>query len=160
MALIALVALGGFVSQKILAAGPGTNTPGRVHLVIDFGKQSKIAPIDRWVEGFNGTGWTLIQKAGLSVEGTADYPTSFVCRIAAWPPASTYSCEQTPNPAIGYWKYFVTNPSIGSGWIASGIGAAGHKPICGGAEGWLWVTSTTPETAVPAITPKTEKCSG
>lgn len=161
-ALIALVAIGGALGLRGLgsiqtpATSPTYSTGGSVQLVIDFGSDSGRPTEEMRVASYAGTGWGLFAAAGVAVEGTADYPNSFACRIAEWPSEATENCAGTPNPAVGYWKYFVTNPEIGSGWIASGVGAAGRTLSCGGSDGWLWVTPLTPASAVPSIAPANE----
>ena len=147
----------------------GSESTGAVQLVIDFGSDSGKSTIESTVPNFRGTGWQLLTRAGLKVQGTDEYPNSFVCRINDWPEATEQNCRDTPTYSEGSWKYFIADKKLGTGWIASGIGAAAHKTGCGKAEAWLWVgpeqtalgNASTPDTATalsPAIRPKFYPC--
>ena len=169
LGLIALVVIGWFLSGlNSTEAGPvyppGSLTPakqGKVTLVVDFGAGSGVAPIIREVEKFGGTGWDLFDAAGVSVEGTAEFPTGFVCRIAEYPSVDKQDCLDTPEFSEGSWAYFVTNSEMGSGWIMSGAGAGTHRPECGGYEGWLWVApGESSGQKVPSVEPNPEACGG
>lgn len=138
-----------------------SNSTGAVTLVVDFGPESGLEPIIRKVEKFSGTGWELFAAAGVRVEGTAEFPTGFVCRIADVPASSDQDCLDTPKFSEGSWAYFVTNSELGSGWLLSGAGAATHRPECGGFEGWLWVEpGQSSGQQVPGVEPNPEPCKG
>ena len=125
------------------------SNPG-VSLVIDFGAESGLTPLIKCVRGFNlpsGSvsnqlnGWQLFAKAGVAVAGTADFAVGFVCRLAGYPSVADQPCTSTPTYSQGHWAYFYAQAgqaSLGQ-WAFSGAGAAMHKPVCGGAEGWLFV---------------------
>lgn len=151
-----LVLLGGVVGLRLVFESG--STAKTVTLVVDFGNNPGWDQRIVEVEDFDGTGWDLLEESGLTVEGTAEYPSAFVCRIEGWPRESVQDCVNMPTPQSGYWKYFVASASTGGGWIASGIGAAGHRPECGSAEGWLWVTESTPANAKPAVDPEVFEC--
>ncbi len=130
-----------------------------VQLVVDFGQESGREPLNKRVADFAGTGWQLIEAAGLKAEGTGDYPTGFVCRLEGWPSQDQQDCVDTPTPAEGTWGYFVTNPEIGTGWIVSGIGSNMHKPKCGQAEAWVWVPPGKSVSDVrPSVEPEIFEC--
>ncbi len=140
----------------------GANAAGNsVQLVVDFGSESGRDVISKRVENFSGTGWQLIEAAGLKAEGTGDYATGFVCRLEGWPSETQQDCVDTPTPAEGTWGYFVTNPEIGPGWIVSGIGSNMHKPKCGQAEAWVWLPPGKEiSDARPSVEPEILKCDG
>lgn len=156
IALVSLVGIGGVIGVR--SATAPAESSGAVHLVVDFGAGSAKEVLDKKVENFAGTGWQLLIAAGLKVQGTADYPNSFVCRINGWPSPSKESCSGTPSPTVGYWKYFIATSSLGGSWIASGTGAAGHKTECGSAEGWLWVTPESASDSKPRVKPEVQRC--
>ena len=141
--LLALVFLGGIWSSFSAPRNLLDETPKdkSVTLVVDYGQQS-----NRELQTFelNGLissirGWELFKAARLPVEGTAQYPNGFVCRINGWPTKAEQDCQDTPSFREGHWAYYVTSSSLGSGWMLSGQGAAMHTPDCGGYEGWSWV---------------------
>jgi len=130
-------------------------------LVIDFGDAPNHRILVRKLNDLppSITGWELFKSAGVSVQGTDQYPTGFVCRIADWPTAANQNCHDTPTYAQGHWAYFVTNKNLGDGWVLSGQGAAMHHPECGGYEGWLWISPKNPAIpAAPRIYPKITEC--
>jgi len=136
---LALISLATLAPSSPVSANPHISKS--VTLVVDFGKASglktKVASLPDVPE--RATGWELFGLAGLKVQGTEQFPSGFVCRIAAWPPAKKQDCADTPSFKEGHWAYFVTNFQLGKGWIFSGQGAASHIPDCGGYEGWSWV---------------------
>ncbi|MEY3908471.1 MAG: hypothetical protein RLZZ90_378 [Actinomycetota bacterium] len=171
LGLIALVVIGGFFSGlNFQNAGPeadprmaqeGSPDTGPVTLVVDFGPESGLEPIIRRVESFGGTGWELFAAAGVSVEGTAEFPTGFICRIAEHPEREKQDCLDTPQFSEGSWAYFVTNSKLGSGWLLSGAGASTHQPECGGYEGWLWVApGQSSGQKLPSVEARPESCKG
>lgn len=143
--LIALVAIGavwsGLADAKPLAAVTAGGSLKSATLVIDYGTKSNrpIASFDLMDLPTGASGWDLFQAAGIAVQGTDQFPSGFVCRIDGWPNKSLQDCADTPAFDEGHWAYYVTNSSIGSGWVWSGQGAATHIPGCGGYEGWSWV---------------------
>ena len=151
------VAPGG-VAPAVVSPGSGS-AAGSVQLIVDFGAASGKPTFVKSVDGFDGTGWQLLEAAGLMVQGTDDYPKSFVCRIAGWPTEASQDCADTPTYAEGSWKYFVASPELGSGWIVSGLGVAGHRSSCGQAEAWVWVAGGEDSTTVvPRVKPTVFKC--
>lgn len=163
VALIALVAVGGLIAalnsgRKLPDATEGA-AGGSVQLVVDFGAASGLRTIDVRVPNFAGSGWQLLEQAGFDVEGTADYPNSFVCRLDGWPTRQMESCGSGASGRNGHWAYWVTNPSLGDGWILSGVGAAAHHPECGQAEAWVWVPAGLDSSAVkPRVAAKVFEC--
>lgn len=161
--LIGLVALSviGWAVSALPAEQPDTSQGGTVTLVVDFGSSSGLEPLIRKVEKFQGTGWELFAAAGVPVEGTAEFPTGFVCRIAELPAPVSQDCLDTPKFSEGSWAYFVTNSELGAGWLLSGAGAATHRPECGGFEGWLWVEpGESSGQQVPSVDANPETCKG
>ena len=139
VAAVALITLAIVAPSSPVEANPPISKS--VTLVIDYGKASalktKVANLTDVPE--KASGWDLFGLAGMKVQGTQQYPTGFVCRIAAWPPAKKQDCADTPTFKEGHWAYFVSNFQMSKGWILSGQGAASHIPDCGGYEGWSWV---------------------
>ena len=165
IALIALVAVGGLMAaidaKRSVSNSLPTTGKGFVQLVVEFGEASKMRKIDIQVTDFAGTGWQLLERAGVEVEGTADYPTSFVCRIDGWPTRQMESCHDGSYGRIGHWAYWVTNAELGDGWILSGIGSAAHRSECGQSEAWVWVPSGKSSNQIKPQTPiQVAQCNG
>ncbi len=149
ISLIAVVAVGGLVVPN-LQNGPTKNNSNQnistngactkqgTTLIVDFGKESNLAPIQKCVVANELSGWQFLQHAGLQVAGTSEYPNSFVCRINDWPSQKVEDCAGTPGLVGGSWVYFYSKPGS-SGWLRSPVGAATRKPLCGEVEGWLFV---------------------
>ena len=158
--LIGLVAVGGVWSGVQPQSGEPESTGLKTAtLVIDFGsaagKQSKIVELSDVPA--SETGWDLLVRSGIDVEGTSQYPTGFVCRLDGWPTAELEDCDETPSYADGHWAYYVTSRDLGGDWILSGQGAAAHVVECGGFEGWKWVGPREISTP-PAISPEIREC--
>ena len=152
---------GDVVANRSVNASDGSCRASGVTLVVDYGNQSGRPTDVVCVTGFGSSasdsGWNLFAAAGLSVTGTTDYPTGFVCRIDGYPSANDASCTSTSNLGAGRWVYF--KAADASGWQYSHIGAAMDKPACGNWEGWRYVEDGNPATSVPRISPKPFKCS-
>ena len=167
-ALVAILAIG--LSGCTLSAGAPAQSPvsannsaskNYVTLVIDFGKDSGRDLIVRNnIEVPAATkSWQLFDASNIKVEGTADNPAAFVCRIEGWPTAAEQDCKDTPTYAEGNWAYFITNPNLGPGWLLSPIGAAGHTTVCGGYEAWVWVQpNQSANESLPRFEPKPRGC--
>ena len=142
------------VSTVSISQGACTGTTQGVSEFIDFGGNN---PSKQYCAlGFTGTGWQLL-SAATQVEGTAQYPVGFVCRIAGWPAPAKQDCQNTPTYADGSWVYFLSNDH--GGWSFSGIGSTMHKPECGTSEAWLWVAGgDDPTLALPTSKPSVFKC--
>jgi hypothetical protein len=171
VALVALVAIGGLIStipsgqqstkelSKFESHQGQCNNENGVSLVIDFGISSKREPQSVCVKDFKGTGWQLFAAANISVAGTDEFPTGFVCRIADWPSTSVQPCTSTPTAAQGTWAYFVASADTGPNWLFSGQGAAMHKPKCGAVEGWRFVEpGEVGSQSLPRLAPATFGC--
>lgn len=168
VSLIALVAIGGvftavanpmFLPRELSAKQTGACVDSGVTLVIDFGAASEKETVETCVKNFSGTGWALFKAAGFQVEGTSEYPQSFVCRIADWPTHENQDCSNTPSFTDGSWKYFHADLATGNGWVTSGTGAAMHSPACGSFEGWLFVSGDAQQSSrFPRIDPAPFKC--
>ena len=169
LGLIALVVIGWFFSGLGLqnagsdanptSAQQSSKSTGSATLVVDFGPESGLDPIIRKVDNFGGTGWELFAAAGVAVEGTAEFPMGFICRIAEYPEREKQDCLDTPKFSEGSWAYFVTDSKLGSGWLLSGAGAATHRPECGGYEGWLWVgAGESSGQQLPSVKPDLKPC--
>ena len=163
VALIAFVAVGGLITaldsgRKAQDAADGADG-GSVQLVVDFGASSELRTIDVRVPNFAGSGWQLLEQAGVEVEGTADYPKSFVCRLDGWPTRQMESCDSAPSVRNGHWAYWVTNPALSDGWVLSGVGAAAYVAQCGQAEAWVWVPPGLDSAKVrPRVAAQTFEC--
>jgi len=171
--LLVLVAVGWLLGARINGFSFGGATAGQsygsgdvsgkgsVELLVDFGTASGREPLVKHVHDFAGTGWQLFGAAGLDVQGTADYPSSFVCRIEGWPDAAQQDCGSAPGPSQGHWAYFVTSAKLPGHWLISGVGAAGHRPECGQAEAWVWVLpGKQPNEVQPSLAPEVGSCRG
>ena len=142
MPLLALV-----VTLAILAPSPTSEARAEnsiaktVTVVVDFGKKSGRATrvISLSNVSTSANGWALLSQTKLKIEGTQQYPTGFVCRIAGWPTSKQQDCADTPTYKEGHWAYYVTSFSRGGGWLLSGQGAGSHIPDCAGYEGWSWI---------------------
>jgi hypothetical protein len=164
ISLIVLVAVGAAVNQFTGSALFSSQVSGggqkSVTLVIDFGpdsgRQTVVKNID--LMPADTTGWGVFAKAGISIQGTNQYPTGFVCRIDGWPTVEMQNCESTPLSTQGHWAYFVTNTKLGQGWLMSGQGAAMHKPDCGSFEGWRWVAPADDSSSQPRVAPALVSC--
>lgn len=142
MALVAIGALwSGLMESGLIGPAAAGGSQKKVTLVIDYGTKSNRPMQTFELKNLPGDikGWDLFKSANLSVRGTDPFPSGFVCRIDGWPNKAQQDCADTPNFAEGHWAYYVTNSSLGSGWLLSGQGAATHIPECAGYEGWSWV---------------------
>lgn len=130
-----------------------------VTLVVDFGSGSGKETLAECAENFEGNGWDLLEQSGLVVEGTAQYPDAFVCRIEGWPSTTNQDCLDTPTYEEGSWVYFKTLEN--GAWVRSGQGAADPANVlkCGSAEGWVFITAATPEQEQqPSVNPPKLEC--
>lgn len=145
ISLVSLVTLGAawpaLVDSGLIGPYPAGGNQKSVTLVVDYGVDSKrrVQYFDLMNLSNDVTGWDLFKKAQLTVQGTDQFSTGFVCRVAGWPKPKNQDCSDTPTYSEGHWAYYVTNSSLGSGWLLSGQGAATHKPECAGYEGWSWI---------------------
>ena len=170
--LIALVAIGGIWSALASGSNRAKPVPSSSAetqstqgisgtMVIDFGERSDREVIVRDYTDVptEKSSWDLFAASALKVEGTSNYPTGFVCRIEGWPSVQKQDCIDTPTYAEGTWAYFVTNPSLGDGWVMSGQGASMHKPVCGGYEAWVWIEGGSGDSKrLPNYTPTPRSC--
>lgn len=110
--------------------------------------------------GSSTSGVEALQAAGLTVTGTAQYGTNFVCRIAGRPgPEEELAvqgdegyqedCNGTPpeNARWGYWQ-----ARNGGSWRYSQTGAGTSSTTAGGFEGWRFLMNG--DSSVPAAKPK------
>lgn len=165
IALVAFVAIGSMVStipsetSKSTAEfveGQCSDQQG-VSLVVDFGTSSERKALELCAVDFNSTGWDVFNAVDLEVEGTSEYPTGFVCRLAGWPSVEKQPCGKTPTAAQGSWAYF--SAAEDKGWQFSGQGAAMRKPACGTVEGWRFVEAgEVASQSWPRVDPKTSSC--
>ena len=173
--LVCLVAAGGLLTvlpeSKDPVSNPGQNHEAKaceagsgVTVVVDFGTSKP--PLVSCALGFSGTGWQALEAAAITVEGTAQFPVGFVCRLAGWPEPKKQSCADTPNYQEGHWAYYYANPGKTPGaagnaadWQISGIGAAMRKPACGSFEGWRFLlVGESTQSARPRVAPKPTVC--
>lgn len=163
--LVGLVAAGSLVSNAPTPAStkaPESSnqacTKSGITLVIDFGDENK--PVENYcVQNFSGSGWQLFEAAKVLVEGTAEYPQSFVCRIQGVPAKQTEDCLSTPGFATGTWVYYIASSYSGDkNWARSAVGAAMRKPQCGDFDGWRFVRNYSDASASPRIVAKPFRC--
>lgn len=161
LALLAIVAIGSLAttsktsSTKNASVAKEACSDSGITLIVEFGLLKKASEV-LCINNFSGSSWQLFEAAGLRVEGTAEYPNSFVCRIQDLPGKKIESCQGTPNPASGSWVYFVssgTNPD--KDWVRSPVGATGRSPECGDSEAWVF---TDDSTVIPDIEPSAIDC--
>jgi hypothetical protein len=161
--LVALVAVGFWLQQSKPAAQPaqkatvseGACTSAGVSLVVDFGSNSDAPLIQRCVSNFEGTSWKLLTTAGLKVQGTEKYPSSFLCRINSYPDEATEKCIDTPGIKNGSWAFFIATDS---GWQYSAFGAASHMTKCGTSEGWRYLLPNESLDTYPRAKPVITSC--
>lgn len=151
IALVALVAAGAVFNALPEAQSPskqanftsGWCTDEGVSLHIETSARSST----KCALSFDGTGWDVFAATDTKVQGTAQYPTGFVCRINNMP--AEQDCKYMPRFNEGSWAYFYAEPGDEM-WRFSPVGSATRKPRCGGAEAWVFAkdsTSTTPLSA-------------
>jgi len=126
-----------------------------VSLVIDFGTDSELAPIQKCVTNYVGNSWNLMLISGIEVEGTSKYPVGFVCRINGIPTKETESCIETPGAANGSWAFYLAD---GSSWEYSSFGASSHSSKCGTTEGWRFLLPGESTSTFPRIKPVKHNC--
>ncbi len=164
-ALIGLVALGSAVSLKPntsestdMKVTDGACTNSGITLVVDFGKAARESLV-KCVRQFSGTGWQLFGASSIEVAGTAEYPESFVCRIAGFPSDEEEDCLGTPSFVSGTWVYFQSSVKNKSqGWLRSAEGSASRKPQCGDYEGWRFVIGQSNQDQLPRYDAKPFTC--
>lgn len=159
--LLAIVAIGSvtttsnnsFSTESRVADGPCSEDG--TTLVIEYGPLQQ-GTIVRCVQDFSGTSWELFEAAELSVEGTADYPNSFVCRIQESPSSEEEPCDGTPNMQTGSWIYFVAKADDEPRkWLRSPVGASSRTPKCGDSEAWVFSKDAN---ASPLTMPSRNEC--
>lgn len=130
-----------------------------VTLVVDFGVDSGLDPVVKCAGDFEGSGWDLFKATGTEVEGTAQYSAAFVCRIEGYPTVEKQDCADTPTHDEGTWVYYFATADAPDLWLLSAAGAAQRTPACGSYEGWLFVTTETPEAnKTPSVKPAAHNC--
>ena len=159
--LLAIVAIGSVMTTTNSSPSPesrvadGPCSEDGTTLVIEFGPLEQ-GSIVRCVEDFSGNGWELFEAAELYVEGTADYPNSFVCRIENLPSSEVEPCDGTPSAQTGSWIYFVANADDEPrNWQRSPVGAASRTPKCGDSEAWVFSKEVN---ASPLTMPSRNEC--
>lgn len=81
----------------------------------------------------NPTGWAVLVNGGFAVQGTIQFPSSFVCRIDGYPDST---CANTP-PRSDSWAYWYANPGERD-WTFSPAGAADRTPRAGSVDAWTF----------------------
>lgn len=168
IALVGLVAIGGLISTGALstvskspvtdsAKSSGFCSSDGVSLVIDYGNKANISPVVSCGFSFEGTGWELFAATEQEVEGTAEYPVGFVCRINGFPESKEQPCTSTPTSAEGSWAYYYATAELGDNWLFSAAGASMRKPLCGDVDAWVFVNPGE-KSHEPSVTPQTKKC--
>jgi hypothetical protein len=123
--------------------------------VIDYGDGTQ--PLIYCAADFVGTGWDLLNDH-VSVEGTSDYPTGFVCRINDVPNVENQDCANTPTYEEGSWAYFIADLDS-AGWVLSGTGASMRNPECGTSEAWVFTSGKNIAQQKPSVEPVVFSCS-
>lgn len=137
-------------TDGVQVASGTCSAPGGISLSIHNEKTK-----DFCVTGFSGTSWQLLNRVA-KVEGSADYPDSFVCRIDGWPKQSDNDCSSSASD-FGYWNFFVNNQSLE--WELAMEGPATLRPTCGSAQAWVWVAGPwTEKVTPPSSKPKAFFC--
>lgn len=159
--LLAIVAIGSFTTTLSISklteaqAFDGFCSESGTTLVIEYGPLEK-GSIVRCVQDFEGTSWDLFEAADLTVQGTASYPTSFVCRIQGQPSAEIEPCAGTPSVQTGSWIYFVAKAEDEAReWQRSPVGASSRTPKCGDSEAWVFSKDST---VSPLTKPNSIQC--
>lgn len=150
----------GTVSEHSVEAGPCVDEG--VTLVVDYGQASKRATRTACAVSYGqldtDTGWNLFAATQMTVEGTLDYPTGFVCRIAGFPDRRTQDCSHVPAANAGHWAYFIATDA--SGWHYAQVGAASSHPACGTWQGWRFIPMGETRIRPPRVAPETFSCHG
>ena len=159
--LLAIVAIGSVTTTSNNSESPvaqaldGPCSEAGTTLVIEYGPLERES-IVRCVQDFSGNSWELFEAADLTVEGTANYPSSFVCRIQNLPSTEIEPCDGTPSVQTGSWIYFLANADDKPRkWQRSPVGASSRKPQCGDSEAWVF--SNDAEVS-PLTTPSSNEC--
>lgn len=159
--LLAIVAIGSVTTTSNKSSSTdsrvadGPCSENGTTLVIEYGPLEQ-GTIVRCVNDFSGNGWELFEAAELSVEGTADYPNSFVCRIQDLPSSEVEPCDGTPNMQTGSWIYFVASADDEPRkWQRSPVGALSRIPKCGDSEAWVFSKDAN---ASPLTMPSRNEC--
>jgi len=131
-----------------------------VTLVIDYGTHSgrdtQILCANNFGVSSGDTGWGLFSAASQKVEGTADYPNGFVCRINGFPSKAQDDCSTPANSRSGHWAYYSAKGK--GGWNYSHIGAATDQLVCGEWAGWRFITPAETLASTPRVVPTPFKC--
>lgn len=150
----------GTISEKSVTRGQCIDEG--VTLVVDFGSASKRAIRTACAVSFgqrdSDTGWNLFAATRMTVEGTLDYPTGFVCRIAGYPDRRTQDCNHVPGANAGHWAYFIATDA--SSWHYAQTGSAISHPACGTWQGWRFIPIGETRIKPPRVTPETFSCNG
>lgn len=107
------------------------------------------------------TGWDALTDAGFSPQSVARTP-GFACRLAGEPaksrsldlpedPDYREQCVNTP-PASAFWGYWYADN--GGSWKYSSAGAASHRVIEGGFEGWAFALNPEGHPPTPGVAPR------
>ena len=130
-----------------------------VTLVVDFGEASGIDPLVKCASEFSGTGWDIFEATQTDVEGTAQYASAFVCRVAGYPAVEVQACTDTPTYDEGTWVYYFATADAPDLWLLSAAGSAQRSPECGSYEGWVFTTPGTPDShKLPSVKPAASSC--
>jgi hypothetical protein len=144
-----------------VASSNGACANKGVTVVVDFGISSQ-KPVTTECVGMVTdplTGWEYISLFEHKVQGTAQYPTGFVCRIDGFPSVAKQDCQHTPTYSEGTWAYYQATLENGGVWKPSPVGAAMTRPVCGNYEGWRFIEagqSTSQES--PRFKPQPFEC--
>ena len=131
-----------------------------VGLVVDFGQlNGNPRAVQACVKATpKMSGWSLLESAGVSPEGTKTYPAGFVCRLEGLPTTEAEPCDTTPDQRVGNWAYFYANPSTDFKWQYSAVGAASRTPKCGEVDGWRFESAGESATKPPALPATSHGC--
>jgi hypothetical protein len=161
--LILLIAIGFWIqstsTKEIAKLAPvtanGLCEGDGVSIVVDFGTDSELAPIQKCVTNYVGNSWNLMITSGIKVGGTSKYPVGFVCRINGIPTKETESCIETPGAANGSWAFYLVEANS---WEYSSFGASSHASKCGTTEGWRFLLPGESTSTFPRIKPVKHSC--
>jgi hypothetical protein len=141
---VLLIAVGSFASVETIPANTGDGCEKAATVFV--GER------EYCVANFSGTGWLLLEQAGLSPVGTREYPKAFVCRIDGYPSSTSEDCQGPPNPAVGSWNYFIWTDQQ---WALSAVGAASRAVECGDSDAWVF---SKEKPVAPSFLPREIEC--
>jgi hypothetical protein len=144
------------VANAVTTGGPlsGCTSTTGVLVYIDFGNWPSgpesggqdvgCAPTFKATQAAGGktTGFSALNAAGFTTDGTSNYGQAFVCRLGVQslgdasqePAPAEQSCASTPGP--DFWSYFHANAGSNTWSFSSGVQNA--HPLAGSIDAWSY----------------------